>query len=231
MSSTSDLSTAAVQSYRGRTGAVVAMLVSYIVNPLVFPPLVYGLVLAHVGASQVEVAWGVGIGAFFFSLVPLVHVGWLRVRGVIESLEIRDRSKRLGPFLVSLAAGSVAFGTVLAFDMTGRRLLAALVGCHVLNTVTLFFITTQWKISVHCSSIGGAVGTLAFARYHLPGAILDTAVPGAIVLSIGAVLVPMLLWARVRSRAHTVAQAVAGSLLGLVAPYAELFVLSSTVGL
>lgn len=207
------------------------MLVSYIVNPLVLPPIVYGLVLQHVGAPAADVVWGVGIGAFFFALVPLVHVGSLRVRGVIDSLEIRDRSKRLGPFLVSLAAGIAALITVLFVDVTGRRLLAALVGCHVLNTVFLFLVTTQWKISVHCTSIGGAVATLVFARIHVPGALLDASMTGGLVLGVGAILVPLLLWARVRSRAHTMAQAVAGSVLGLVAPYLELLVLSTTVGL
>lgn len=207
------------------------MVISYVVNPLVLPPLVYGLMLHHVGAPAADVARGAGIGAFFFALVPLVHVGWMRAWGIIESLEIRDRSKRTAPFLVSLGAGFAAFAIVLALDITGRRLLAALVGCHVLNTTLLFLITTQWKISVHCSSVAGAVGTLAFARYHVPGGLFGTTDIGGAILGVGAVLVPLLLWARVRSRAHTIAQAIAGSALGLAAPYVELFVLSVTVGL
>ncbi len=215
----------------GRPGDVAAMVISYVVNPLVLPPLVYGLVLHHVGAPAGDVARGAGLGAFFFALVPLVHVGWMRARGIIKSLEIRDRSKRTAPFLVSLGAGLAAFVIVLVLDMTGGRLLAALVGCHVLNTVLLFSITTQWKISVHCASVAGAVATLVFVRVHVPGTLLDTAKVGGLVLGLGAILVPLLLWARVYSRAHTMAQAVAGSALGLVAPYVELFVVSSAVGL
>jgi hypothetical protein len=47
------------------------------------------------------------------------------------------------------------------------------------------------------------------------------------VLLAGAVLVPLLLWARVRSRAHTLGQATAGTVMGLVAPYAELYAIGA----
>jgi hypothetical protein len=214
----------------GGIGLWAATVVSYAVSPLALPPLVYGAVLAHVGASRVEVVWGAGIGVVFLSLVPLAHVGWMRLQGRIGSLEIRDRSKRTEPFLVVLGAGVVAFGTVLGMEITGRRLLAALIGCHVVNTSLLFLITTRWKISVHCASVAGAVATLLFAQHHVPGTVLGTPAVGRGMLVGGAGLLAVMLWARVRSRAHTLGQAAAGTGLGL-APYAELLVLARWVGL
>lgn len=214
----------------GGSGLWVATALSYVVSPLALPPIVYGAVLAHVGASGLEVAWGAGIGAVFLALVPLSHVGWMRLQGRIESLEIRDRSKRTEPFLVVLGAGVVAFGAVLGIEITGQRLLAALVGCHVVNTSLLFLITTRWKISVHCASVAGAVATLVFAQHHVPGTVLNTAVAEGLLMGGGVVLVLVMLWARVRSRAHTPWQAVAGTGLGL-APYVELLVLARWVGL
>jgi hypothetical protein len=92
-------------------------------------------------------------------------------------------------------------------------------------------ITRWWKISVHCASVAGAVGTLAFVRYHVPGAVMDTALIGRAVLGTGLVLVPLLLWARVRSRAHTLEQATAGTILGLFAPYLELLAMTTAMGL
>lgn len=203
-----------------------ATVVSYVVNPLVLPPLVYGLVLGHVGAPPQEVATGVGIAVLFLGVVPLAHVGWMRWRGVVRSLEIRDRRKRTEPFLGVLAAGVVALGAVTVVQEVGRTLLMALVGCHLLNTGLLFLVTTRWKISVHCASMAGALATLVYARVHVPGGLLDAAA-GSIVLGIGALLVLLLFWARVRSRAHTGAQAAAGTALGLVAPYAELYAIGA----
>jgi hypothetical protein len=215
----------------GGIGLVIAVVVSYVVNPLVFPPLVYGLTLAHVGAPAEDVAVGAGIGAFFLGAVPLLHVGWMRLRGTIGSLEIRDRRKRTEPFLVTLGATGLALALVGVLDVRGQRLLAALLGCHFLNTMLLMGITRWWKISVHCASVAGALGTLAFVHYHVPGELLGTAGLGSTLLGVGAVLVPLLLWARVRSRAHTPQQATGGTLLGLVTPYAELYVVLSLLGL
>ena len=214
----------------GGLGLWVATAVSYAVSPLALPPIVYGTVLVHVGASWTGVAKGAGVGLVFLSIVPLAYVGWIRLQGRIESLEIRDRSKRAEPFLVVLGAGVAAFGTVLGMDITGRQLLAALVGCHVLNTSLLFLVTTRWKISVHCASVAGAVATLAFVRGHVPGTVLDAAGLGPALLGGGALLVGLVLWARIRSRVHTPGQAVAGTALGL-APYVELLALAQWIGL
>jgi len=214
----------------GGVGLVVATVVSYVVNPLILPPLVYGLGLAHVGAPPEDVAVGAGIGAVFLGVVPLAHVGWMRVRGDVDSLEIRDRRKRTEPFLVVGGASLAALLLVGGVEVVGRRLLFALLACHLLNTALLLVITRWWKISVHCASVAGALSTLAFVRYHVPGAVMDGALLGPVVLGVGLVVVPLLLWARVRSRAHTLAQAVAGTGLGLVAPYVELLVMLPALG-
>jgi hypothetical protein len=211
-------------------GLTVAIIVSYVVNPLILPPLVYGLVLAHVGAPARDVATGAGVGALFLAVIPLAHVGWMRARGDVTSLEIRDRSKRTEPFLVVLGAALAALLLVGALELRGRWLLAALLGCHLLNTVLLMGITQWWKISVHCASVAGALGTLAFVYVHVPGSVMNASLLGGTVLGIGGILVPLLLWARVRSRAHTLGQATAGTVLGLTAPYAELYLLT-TVGM
>lgn len=207
-----------------------ATALSYVVSPLALPPIVYGTVLVHVGASRLDVIWGAGLAFVFLSLVPLLYVGWMRLRGRIESLEIRDRSKRTGPFLVVIGASVVAFAAVWGMEIRGRRLIAALVGCHVLNTSLLFLITTWWKISVHCASVAGAVATLTFAHHHVPGTVLDASPVDGLLLGGGAVLVLAILWARVRSRAHTLGQAMAGTGLGL-APYVELYALAQWTGL
>lgn len=214
----------------GGAGWWVATALSYVVSPLALPPIVYGTVLVHVGASRPDVIWGAGLAFVFLSLVPLLYVGWMWLRGRIESLEIRDRAKRTGPFLVVIGASVVAFAAVWGMEMRGRRLIAALIGCHVLNTSLLFLITAWWKISVHCASVAGAVATLAFVHHHVPGTLLDASLVEGPLLGGGAVLVLGVLWARVRSRAHTLGQAVAGTGLGL-APYMELFALARWIEL
>jgi hypothetical protein len=74
------------------------------------------------------------------------------------------------------------------------------------------------------------VATLVFVWAHVPGIVLDTPGVGRGILVGGGVLVATMLWARVRSRAHTLWQAVAGTGLGL-APYGELLALARAIGL
>lgn len=215
-------STSGVEAPAG-LGRVIATIVGYVVNPLIFPPIVYGLALSHVGAPPDDVAAGVAIGAVFLGLVPLVHVGWMWMKGEVGSLEIRNRSKRTEPFLVALGATVLALLVVGGINLEGEQLLAAMLGCHLVNTLLLLGITQRWKISVHCASVAGAVGTLAFVHFHVPGGVLGTAGLGRIVLVGGLVLIPLLVWARVRSRAHTILQAATGTALGFAAPYLELY--------
>jgi membrane-associated phospholipid phosphatase len=69
-----------------------------------------------------------------------------------------------------------------------------------LQMVLIFGITLRWKISVHSAAAAG-IATLAWS---LAGTVLP--------LVIG---VPVIAWARVRLRRHTIAQTIAGSVLGL----------------
>jgi membrane-associated phospholipid phosphatase len=45
------------------------------------------------------------------------------------------------------------------------------------------------------------------------------------------VLLPLLMWARIRVKAHTLGQVVAGTVFGLVVPAVELFVIVRALGL
>ena len=105
----------------GGIGRTVASVISYTVNPLILPPLVYGLVLIHIGASTGDVVTGASIGAFFLGVIPLVYVGWMRIRGEVGSLEIRNREKRTEPFLIVLASTIAALFVVGALQGTSPR--------------------------------------------------------------------------------------------------------------
>jgi membrane-associated phospholipid phosphatase len=71
---------------------------------------------------------------------------------------------------------------------------------HVAGVLTLA-ITTRWKISLHLVGITGAVTVLALLFGSL-----------ALILT---PLVPLVGWARWQVRAHTAAQAVAGTALAV----------------
>jgi hypothetical protein len=71
------------------------------------------------------------------------------------------------------------------------------------SVAVLALVTVVWKISIHCAVASGSVTILALTF-------------GPLVLC-GYVLVGLLGWARVTVRDHSVAQVVAGSVLGAAA--------------
>ena len=109
------------------------------------------------------------------------------------------------PRLVVLAfiTASVAAGLILLLVLGAPPLLTGYLAFMLASVAVLAAITTVWKISIHCAVASGSVTILALTY-------------GPLVLG-GYLLVGLLGWARVAVKDHSVAQVVAGSVLGAAA--------------
>ena len=210
----------------GSRGYRVANAVSYVLNPLVLPPVAFALIAAHFGGGAREVASVFGISLVFFCLVPLAYVAGMVRAGRAESLEVRERASRVGPFLVG-SASYVVGAALLWATVEGPALpvTVAFAALYPLNSLVLLAINARWKISIHMTSLAGFVGVLGFTALtvwrDLPAGV-EAALTVATVGPLAA-LVPLLMWARVRVGAHTVGQVWAGAAFGLVVLPAELW--------
>ncbi|MDX1531408.1 MAG: phosphatase PAP2 family protein [Rhodothermales bacterium] len=206
---------------------------SYVLNPLVLPPLGFGLIGWHFGAGPIEIAWVVGLSLTFFCLVPLAYILWLLWRGEIETLEVRDRERRLKPFLVGIGSYAVGIGALAVVTETAEPLILSLALLYPLNTAVIVLINLRWKISVHMTSMAGFVAVLLFVALTVWEALPE---PAEMALEVATVaplvlLLPLLMWARVRVGAHTPGQVVAGTLFGFFMPLVELAVVVRALGL
>ncbi len=209
-------------------GYRLASVVSYVLNPLIFPPVAFALIDWHFGASAGQTAWTLAVSLVFFCIVPLVYVMGLVRAGRVESLEVRDRASRLLPFLVCI--GSYAVGALIlsrTIESAAFPLVVSFAALYPLNTAGLLLINLRWKISIHMTSLAGFVGVLLFAALTVwrdlpagPEAVLTLA---SVVPTVA--LLPLLMWARVRVGAHTVAQVVAGAVYGMAVPLVELYLI------
>lgn len=202
-----------------------AHLLAYVLNPLVLPSVLFALVAAHFGAPPLEIGWVVTVGLLFYAAVPLAYLGWLVRRRGVASIEVRERSRRTKPFLVGITSSAAAFAVVYATGTTAVDLITAIIACQIANTVLLLLINLRWKISIHTSSLAGFASTLLFVVYTpWPSTGSEPFLqPLPLYLLLSAV--PLLMWARVRTAAHTPLQVFGGALLGLVLPYTELWLL------
>lgn len=145
------------------------------------------------------VGWGLLV-ALFYSVIPMVIMVRGARRGKWDGHWVRERERRIVPFLLCLV--STVTGLVIMLVGGAPREVIALAWSMIATLVAVLAITRWWKVSVHATVAGGAVATvvLLYGPWYL-----------LLVLAVALVA-----WSRVVVEDHTAAQVVVGALLGPV---------------
>jgi hypothetical protein len=197
----------------------VAWALGYLINPMILPPALFWWLTAGLGWEPDAVLAAVLLVAFFLGLVPISLVGWLVYRGKAETVEVRDQHKRLPAFIAAFLSGVTAILVAALMDWPVAGVLWPLLAIFPLNTAILAAINTRTKISIHVSSLTGFTSMSFWLALRVG---LSTALP------IGAILAtPVLMWARVRAKAHSEREVIYGAFFGFLMPIAELYLLTA----
>lgn len=174
--------------------------VSNILSPAaVSVPLVLSVAFYRASSVLSALVYTV-ITLFFLSLGPFGYI-CLGVRlGKLSDVDVSKRSERVGPFIFGLL--SIALGWFALIRLHGPDALITVLAITALSGLVMMGITLWWKISLHTSSLAGAVTIL-------------TMLYGVLMLPLFA-LVVLVSWSRVVLRRHTLAQTIAGSLAGII---------------
>jgi len=178
-------------SWDGRAACIVSQVGS--------PPVVmtFSILLLAVLMARLRAWMWAGIYVVLAIVLPVLYLVWLLHRGQVADLDVRRREQRFKPMVVMIVCGAAAW-LLLALGSAPSQLVV-LAGAALFQTAVIFVITLRWKISVHCSAASGAA-TIVFLLVGTPLPLL--------------VGVPLVAWARIRLHQHTLAQTVAGTLLG-----------------
>ncbi len=177
-----------------------ARILSTIFNPFL-TALALFVILAHVSARDTLDFWRLlFLSTFFTSIGPMLYVFWLYASDRISDLDMsvrREREMVFSAFVIFYLAGAATLWLVHA----PRLLIAAMLG-YFASTLVVGYITRYWKISTHALGITAPLValTLLYGNQTLPFL----------------VLIPMICWARVYLKAHTLLQVLAGAVLGTV---------------
>ncbi len=177
-----------------------ARILSTIFNPFL-TALALFVILAHASARDtLDFWWLLVLSTFFTSIGPMLYVFWLYGTDRISDLDMSVRHEReamFGAFVVFYL-----LGTIVMWVAHAPRLMIAAMAAYTVSTLVVQYITRYWKISTHAIGITAPLValTLLYGSQTLPFL----------------VLIPMVCWARVYLKAHTVLQVIAGVALATV---------------
>jgi hypothetical protein len=153
-------------------------------------------------SQQQALTWAVVYG-LLVCLLPIVYVSLMVRRGTITDLHMRVREQRLRPFLVSIVCTTIAWW-VLRF-MGAPSIVPLFALFSLVQIAVMAVITLVWQISMHMMSITGVM-VAAFAFFGPLWAIL--VIPLIVLVGVS----------RLKLKRHTLAQVLAGCMVGVVVP-------------
>ena len=173
---------------------------AHLVTTATSPTLLLAVLYPVVGAlavGAVGVAWSL-VGMLFTVAIPAFIVDRGVRTGRYTDHHLREREQRAVP--LGLAALSVATGVVVLLVAGAPREISALQVAVLVTVAVATGITLVWKVSFHTAVVAAAASVLTLL--------------GGPWWALSWVAVPVVGWARLVLRAHTLAQVAAGLAVG-----------------
>jgi len=191
---------------RARVWTDLARIVSTVFNPFL-TSLALFVILAGTRSHSTADFWILLFNSVLFtSIVPMLFVFWLYATDRISDLDMSIRDERERVFVAFVVC--FALGTVDLWVIGAPRIMTAVMAGYALSSLVVQWITRYWKISTHALGITAALLALSAIFGSRPLPFL--------------VLIPIVCWARVFLRAHTLAQVLAGAGLAAVSTFVML---------
>jgi membrane-associated phospholipid phosphatase len=198
----------AVNSETGN-GLFLARLISAVFHPFLMAPVTFALIIFGLEPST-ALAWKCFLAAVAVTtLIPFILITILKMQGKVGSIDIPHRQRRFGPFTLSVVTYLIALYILYKLGATPSVLV--IMWIYAFNTAVATLITLFWKISIHGMAIGGPVAGLGY--------LLSVGFYGMLLL------LPLILFARVKLKAHTPLQVLSGFGLGFILTLLNLKVL------
>ena len=174
--------------------------ISNIFHPLILSPLTFILLFVNLEGKNYFSFFYLVMIIFTTSIIPYIYVLQMKKNGEIKNIDIPDRKKRQKPFVKGTSLFLLT--AILLMLFRAPQQFTSIMLIYTINTGLATLITKYWKISVHGLSLGIPIATLGLLiskKYFYLASFL-----------------PLLIYSRVKLKAHTVSQVFAGFSLGLI---------------
>lgn len=174
----------------------IAQIISIIFSPLTFIPLLLLFIIIQSTPSSAEITTSMGI-VFGIGVLPvLCSLIFLKYTGQISDWGIANRKQRHTLGLIGIICAGLTAVILLKFGLTT---LSGFVAILLLGNIVFSIVTLFWKISAHTTAaslfalfVSGRVGGNFYFVW---------------------LLVPLVFWARIVLKKHTILQAFGGVIL------------------
>lgn len=187
-----------------------AQIVSDICSPLLVPTYGTAVAMWFTNLRAVPEVYRLivtAIVAFITAGIPLATVLVLLRRGRVSDMPITKRGERIAPMWVATTC-YVLTAFILGYFGCPLWLRLFMVGASIATAIALI-ITIFWKISAHTTGMGGLVALVMWTTLNGLADLGAMFLLSAVILLSGLVAT-----ARLRLERHTLAQVIAGVLLG-----------------
>lgn len=176
-----------------------ARFISFILNPLILLLTVPFFLLLRLG-SDLNYALTWTAYTFFFLIALTLFIRECVKRGIFTNMDVSKREQRPLLFNVSILMTFIYLAGLYLFD--GPQILVVITVGVMLGILLSSIINTRIKASMHVATISALIFTTAivFSGYYL----------------FLLFLIPLVAWARLKIKRHTLSETVVGGLLGVL---------------
>jgi len=180
-----------------------AQILSYIFDgTLISIPMLIIICLATVDNITKALGWAF-LSLIFGMLIPSLYIHMLFRNKVINDMHIPDKEDRIKPLIITAISNITGF--FILYILKAPLFLKAMSLTTIILIVILGIITYFWKVSMHAAWITFMVVTFNV----LFGRLMLLLLP----------LIPIVGWARVRIKRHTVNQVISGSIISFLTSF------------
>ena len=178
----------------------IAAATSVVFSPFLVPIATILIIAQNYATTGHQTLLWIVIVITFFSILPVFFIFILFRLGRVSSLNLAAKEQRTSPLLFAMGAAFIGVGILYLVGAPPEIIWVGI--AYVVNGVIFVAITQIWKISFHTGVTAGCITVLVLIVHVKFGWLF--------------LLLPLIAWARVRRKRHTLVQTIVGVLIAVV---------------
>jgi hypothetical protein len=180
-----------------------AFLTSVVLSPFIITPFFALIIVLTFSATRAQMFTYLTVGVIFGAILPFAFVYMAVKRGKISDVHVAIREERKSPFLFTMTCLLLCTITMYLLEAPKEIVVCSLV--MFLNSIIFFLITLYWKISMHSTVLASILVSLSIlvSPYY----------------SLGFLLLPLMIWARIHRHRHNIYQGLVALLLSITGTF------------